>query len=185
MGTTVTPNWSLIKPDGDEKIQEDLPTFDGWATQNGENCDIIDGLFRKTEGTWTVTWTGNTSNPTIGAGGFTEGKYLWLGPRMLFGFFRLSTGGAGWLPGSGYYGINIPFPVAPQFDSVNDGMPIGKCYLHNANSSTDSTVLVVTYNPDTGGVYFSPPTGGTWTPSVPAAIEAGDTMAGYFMYPMS
>jgi hypothetical protein len=174
----------LIKPDLDEKIQEDLPTFPGWAEQNADNCDVIDGLFRKSEGTWTVNWTGSVSNPAVGAGGFTEGRYVWLTPHLIFGYYKINFGGAGLVAGSGVYGINLPVTPDPSLDSVGDGMPIGKGVYFDFSAVATTTNFVTVYNPDTGGVYFSPPTGGAISATSPFAAGQGDGISGYFWIPV-
>lgn len=184
MGTSVTPNRSLIKPDGDESIREDLPTFAGWADQNADNCDIIDGLFRKSESTWTPLLTGSGGNPTLGTGGFTEGKYVWLTPKMLFCYFRINFGNPGFVAGSGIYGMNTPLTPDASLDSVNDGIPIGKGYYHDSSAAATSTVFIVTYNPDTGTLYFSPPTGGAISATSPFVPAVSDSITGYFMLPV-
>lgn len=185
MGTTVTPNLGLIKPDGDEKIKEDLPTFPGWASQNEDNCDTIDSLFKATNTTYTVNWTGSGSNPVLGAGGFTEGKYIRLFPRMVVGHFRILTGGAGFTVGSGAYRLNLP--VAPDADllTFDDSFPIGKAVLLDVDTIANNTNLVVMYQISSGLAILRPPAGNFWSPTDPITLAQNDRLSGYFIYPTS
>src|SRR4051812_18444787 len=115
MGKTITSNLSLIKPDLNESIKQALPTFDGWASENGTNCDTIDSLFRHTTHTYTPVWTTDTGpNPTLGAGGFIEGKYIRLYPKMVIGYIRISVGGAGFAAGTGLYRLTPPCTLAAE-----------------------------------------------------------------------
>lgn len=103
---------------------------------------------------------------------------------MMFCFFRISFGAAGFATGSGIYGINTPVTPDVSLDSVGDGMPIGKGYYHDASAVATSTVFVVTYNPDTGGIYFTPPTNGAISATSPFVPAQGDSFVGYFMLPV-
>ncbi len=183
MGTTVTPNLALIKPDLDESIKEALPTFPGWAAQKGINMDKIDALFRHSTSTWVLNWTADGGNPTLGSGGFTEGKFVRLFPRLVLGFFRIQTGTTGFLTGTGVYRLNLPTAVAPEFDIVDDGIPIGKANFFDTSASATSDNFLCTYNPNSGNMYLTPPVGGAWSSTTPVVPAQGDRVAGFFMYP--
>jgi hypothetical protein len=185
MGTTVTTNLGLIKPDVDEKIQEDLPTFAGWAAQNEINCDKIDALFRHTDHSYVPTWTGSGGNPTLGAGGSVTGKYLRLFPAMVIGEFKINTGGAGFLAGSGTYSVSVPLAIAPELVTLNNSFPIGKAYLHDADSVANSTILTVMYSTSGNDMFFRPHTGAVWSNTAPFTLAQTDRVSGYFMYPTS
>lgn len=184
MGTTVTTNLGLIKPDGNEYIQEELPTFTGFATQNSDNCDKIDSLFRHTSHSYTPTWTGDSVNPTLGAGGLVEGKYLRLWPRMVFVFFRIFTGGAGFITGSTGYKLSMPpVAIAPELSAMNTEVVLGKAYLHDDSAAATSTLLVVEYEAGGANVINLRRDAGYWTNAAPFALAQQDRVSGYFMYP--
>jgi len=185
MGTTVTTNLALIKPDTSESIKEDLPTFDGWAAQNADNMDKIDSLFRsESSGTYTLTWGATTTPPTLGAGGFTEGKYIRLFPRMVVVFFRIFMGGVGAANGSGNYTLNLP-PVAidSSFSDFSDTLPIGKMIFQDNNAVLTSSIFTLVYHPVSGLLRARAAEGGTWASGYPIAPQQNDRYSGYFMYP--
>jgi hypothetical protein len=186
MGTTVTTNLGLIKPDGNESIQEELPTFPGWAAQNALNCDKIDSLFRHTTHNYTPTWTTDTgSNPTLGASGAIDGKYLRLWPRMVFAYFRIYTGGAGFLTGTGIYRLTLPVAMAPEIIAMNTESALGKAYLHDDSSAATSTVCVVMYNHANNVLEFRRSDGSYWNNTTPFTLAQQDRLSGYIMYPTS
>lgn len=183
MGTTVTPNLGLIKPDLDESIKEDLPAFVGWAAQNADNMDAIDALFRVTTGTYTLNWTADGGNPVLGTGGFVEGKVVRILPRLVLGYIKIFAGGTGFSAGSGIYRINLPTGIATELSSVNDGIPIGSVTFFDSSAASSSSVFLVTYNPTASNCYFTPPTGGAWSATSPVAMAQNDRISGFFMYP--
>lgn len=184
MGTTVTTNHGLIKPDGNEKVKEDLPFFNGWADQNADNCDVIDGLFRHSTHSYTPVWTADAGNPTFGAGSSISGKYVRLFPKLVYGQFKMLTGGAGFLPGTGLYEISLP-PVAfpPEFSTYNDSVPVGKAYLHDNSAVINCTVMVTMYNIATNKFFFRKDTGDAWRSTTPFTMDQQDRLSGYFMFP--
>ncbi len=185
MGTTITTNLGLIKPDGSESIKEALPTFPGWAAQNEDNCDIIDSLFRNSGLTWTPAWTGSTGNPTLGSGGTIEGKYLRVFPRMVVGFFRIFTGGAGFAAGSGTYRISVPATIASELDTFNDSLPIGKAAILDNDTVANCSNMLVMYSTAVDLITFRPSSGGVWSATSPFTLAQNDRVSGYFMYPTS
>lgn len=185
MGTTVTTNLGLIKPDEDESIKENLPTFAGWADQNADNCDVLDALFRTTEHNWTPTWTGTGSNPAVGTGGFVTGKYMRCFPRMVIGEFRIFMGTASFTVGSGSYNLSMPVAIASELDGFANEVPIGKAIYYDDSSVLDSHVLGVFYAPATDNIFLRPPIGGSWGAANPIVPAVNDRVCGYFMYPTS
>ncbi len=183
MGTTVTTNLQLIKPDINEKIKEDLPTWPGWADQNADNCDTIDALFRDDTNTYAGTWTALSVNPTLGSGGFVETKYWRLFPRMVVGHFRIFTGTAGFAAGTGLYKISVPFAVDPQLDGFNDSFVCGHAIMFDSDNVTTSQDMLVVYNVANDALYLRPSGGGSWNPTSPVTIAQSDRISGYFMYP--
>lgn len=183
MGTTATTNLGLIKPDLDESIKEDLPTFNGWAAQNAANMDKIDGLFRKTTATYTLNWTTSSTSPTLGATGFVEGKYVRLFPRLTAVFFRIFTGGAGFAQGTGQYRLNAPFQVDPAFASFLELAPIGKAIFYDASANATCSAFTVNYSPSSNLMFLRVARGDTWTNSNPVVLAQNDRISGYFLYP--
>jgi hypothetical protein len=184
MGTTVSSNLGLIKPDGSESIKEDLPTFAGWAAQNEINMDKIDALFRDDVTTsYTVNWNGSGGNPVLGAGGFTEGKYIRLLPRMVMVFFRIFTGAAGFTVGAGNYNINLPIQADPVFATFTDTCPMGKAIYYDVSAALTSSVFSMVYSVALNAMMFRPATGSVWSATVPVVPGQQDRVSGYFMYP--
>jgi len=145
--------------------------------------DKIDALFRATSATYTLNWTADTTNPTLGAGGFTEGKFIRLWPRMVIGFFRLNIGGAGALAGSGTYRFNLPTGVAPEMTLTDDVFPIGKAFFLDSSAAVSSSVFLASFRPSTNNFFLRTPGGGGWSDTVPVALGQNDKLSGYFMYP--
>lgn len=185
MGTTTTQNLSLIKPDALESIKEDLPSFPGWADQNADNCDTLDGLFRVTTHTYTPTWDTSGTNPTLGSGGFVEGKYIRMMPRMVLGFFRIYTGTTGFSAGTGLYRITKPVAVATELGGFNSEIAVGKASFHDASAVATSSAWTVMYSSSSGLLFLRLPVGDGWTVSSPVALGQGDRISGYFYYPTS
>lgn len=184
MGTTVSTNLGLIKPDLDESIKEDLPTFDGWAAQNAANMDMIDSIFRASNTTYTLNWTSGGTNPTLGAGGFTEGKYVRLFPRMTVVFFRIFNGGAGFAQGTGQYRINLPVAPDPGLGSgFSETIPIGKAIFYDISAALTCSVFTANLFHPGGYVVFRPSRGDTWNATTPVVPAQNDRMSGYLMYP--
>lgn len=184
MGTTVTPNLSLIKPDIDESIKATGP-FVGWAAQNTINMDIIDTLFRASTHTWTPTWTAASGGFTLGAGGFSEGKYLRIWPKMVIGHFRLFVGAAGFAPGTGLYKMTLPIQPNTEFTTFNQEVPIGKANLLDFDTVANCSLLIAMFDIATGQATLRSPGGNYFQPTNPITLAQNDRVSGYFMYPVS
>src|SRR3954464_2000207 len=163
MGTTVTSNLGLIKPDDDESIKAVVsPPSDGWVVQNAANMNVIDALFRASNGTYTLNLTA-TVNPTLGTSGFTEGKYTRLWPRMVFVFFRFYMGTAtGFLAGTGSYRINVPFTLDATMIAADPtrSLPIGRALFKDNSAAVTSSVLIPLYDCTNNNVAFGKANGG-------------------------
>lgn len=184
MSTTITTNLSLIKPDDDESIKANLPTFEGWASQNGKNQDVIDSLFRMSTATYTLNWTASGGNPTLGTGGFTEGKWVRVFPRMVFVYFRIYTGTTGFLTGTGTYRINLPFAYDASMATMDNDFPvIGRMAYADASATATSSTFIANYSQGVSTAIFKAPVGGVWNDTTPVVPAQGDRMSGYFMYP--
>lgn len=184
MGITVTTNLGLIKPDINESIKEDLPTFDGWATQNGANMDVLDALFRATTHTWTPSWTASV-NPTLGATGFVEGKYIRYFPRMVAGFFRIYTGGAGFAAGTGSYSLSVPVAIASELDTFQNELVVGKAAFYDDSAVATSSAFTVMYSTAGDTLFLRQPANDVWSATSPVVPAQQDRLSGYFMYPTS
>jgi hypothetical protein len=183
MGITVTTNLSLIKPDTFESIKANMPTFAGWAVQNGTNMDKIDALFRADYTTYGMTWTASSVNPTLGAGGFVEGKFLRLHPRMVVVHFRMNVGAAGATAGTGTYLFSLPTGVAPEFALTDGSTPMGKAYFLDSSAVVSASAFLVCYDSVSGKAFLRPSAGDLWTNLLPVALGQNDRVSGYFMYP--
>lgn len=183
MGTTVTSNLGLIKPDIAESIQQNLPTFNGWAAQSALNCDAIDALFRSNNNTYALTISTSGVAPTLGAGGFTEGKYIRLWPRMVLVYFRIFLGAAGLVVGSGEYRINLPFAFDPDVAASDGGgrlMPCGKCVFKDNSAVLTSSALLMSYSPIPARMVFGLSQGDVLDDTF---VGQNDRLSGYFTYP--
>lgn len=185
MGTTTTTNLNLIKPDILESIKEDLPSFPGWADQNADNCDTLDALFRATTHTYAPVWDASGTNPTLGSGGFVEGKYIRMMPRMVVGFFRIYTGTTGFSAGTGLYRLTAPVAAAAELDGFNSELPVGKAAFHDASSVATSSAFTVMYSSSSQKLFMRIPVGDGWTATAPVALGQSDRIQGYFYYPTS
>lgn len=184
MGTTGTFNLGLIKPDKDESIKENLPTFAGWAAQNAANCDKIDSLLRMESFTYTLNLTGASGDPIFGAGGFTEAKCYRIFPRMVIVYFRIYAGATFFTTGTGIYRLNMP-PSAPMDPAVaafgGESLPIGKAILRDDNNSATSCLFTCLYVAPY--VLMRATAGIVWTDAFPITFITSDRVTGYFMYP--
>jgi len=184
IGTTVTTHLGLIKPDVEESIRQDLPDFPGWASQNATNMDKVDGLLRAEGITYAPAWTGGSGNPVLGAGGSVNGNYIRIHPRMVFGYYRILTGGAGFATGAGLYQLSLPVAPDPvSLGTFQDSVPIGKAYLLDTDTVANATVLVAMYSPSLGTMFFRKHNGSVWSFNDPFTIAQNDRVSGYFSYP--
>jgi hypothetical protein len=182
VGTTVSSNIGLIKPDADESIREDLPTFPGWAAQNALNMDKIDSLFRATSHSYTPAWTASTLNPTLGAGGSITGKYIRLWPRMVLANFRIFTGGAGFATGTGSYRISLPTSVAAEL--VGE-LPVGKLIFMDASAVLTCSTFLMLFSSATNTLFGRATAATTWSTTGGVVPAQNDRFSGYALYPTS
>lgn len=187
MGTTLTPNLGLIVPDIDEKIQEDLPTYDGWATQNAANMDNIDRLFRFTNTTYVPTVTpvgGGTFTP--GTGGSIVGKYMRIAPTLVYGHVIINCGGAGFTAGTSDYRISIPpLAFATAFTTLQDTVPIGKGIFYDDSAALTSSVLGVYYHVGSNTFTCRTPAGAPFGATTPVTLAQLDRISFNFLYTTS
>lgn len=184
MGTTTTTNLALIKPDADDSIKATGP-FAGWCAQNASNCDTLDALFRVTTHSYSPTWHADTTNPTLGTGGFVEGKYIRLLPRLVIGHIRIFTGTTGFNPGVGLYQISTPVAIASELDGMQDSVPIGRGFIFSNAAVANATCNVVEYDTTDKIMFLRGHAGDYWRHNSPFTLGQNDRAAFYFMYPTS
>jgi hypothetical protein len=186
MGTDLTTNLALIKPDLEEKIKpQTSPFFAGWAVQNATNCDKIDAIFRSTTHTYTPGFTATTTNPTLGSGSVLAGKWVRLFPKLVLGFIRVDFGGAGFAAGSGIYELTIPTTIDSDWlASISiENIPFGRAYLRDNNSTLNSQASTVYWETTTSKLRIrNEPGGSAWGSANPFAAEQEDQCSLYFMY---
>ena len=189
MGTTVTPNLGLIKPDTAESIKQvAVPPSDGWALQNSVNCNKIDALFRAASNTISPAFAASGGGLTLGSGGFIQGKTTRVFPRMAVGNFIIDFGAAGLAAGTGFYKYSN---IDPSFDPIftggnfsnNGGIPVGKAVYYDSSSAATSNVFDCIYDLVNNWIFFRCPDGSLWGASNPVAIGQLDRLSGYIMYP--
>jgi hypothetical protein len=183
MGTTVTPNLSLIKPDRNESIKANLPTFAGWAVQQGLNADAIDAVFRNSSHSFTPVWTADVTNPTLGTGGFVQGKWLRLHPRMVLYYYQIFMGTTGFSAGSGFYQLTLPVAVATEMTTINDSTGIGKAHYFDSDAVATSTAFTAMYNQIGAQMFMKKPDGDAWRSTTPVTPGQSDRLTGYAIYP--
>lgn len=136
MGTTATPHVGLIKPDSDELMPN-------WVTQYEANLDKLDETYRipAVPESFTPEFTADTTNPTLGTGGYIEGRLWRIWPWLALVKVRMYAGTAGFAGGSGTWRIKIPDSLlaAPDPDQpvpiTGNKFPCGYGYLHDFTTS--------------------------------------------------
>lgn len=100
-----------------------------WTTVKAR-LNAIDGAWAD----WTPTLTGSTSNPSLGTGGVTWGRYKKIGKLVVaFGGFKFGTSASG---GSGTFTVSLPANAA--YSGVTAGLSmqsIGHAVYGRAGSS--------------------------------------------------
>lgn len=185
MGTTVTSNLGLIKPDLNESIKQALPTFQGWATQNQINSNKIDGLFRAAASTISLTFAASSGGWAAGAGGFTSSKVIRILPRMAICSFIVDMGNAGFTAGTGNYKLTGMNPtIDPIIDSTfGFAVPMGIATYYDSSAVVSCSVFGVEYDVTNKNMFFRCPDGTVWSNTNPVALGTLDRISGYFIYP--
>jgi hypothetical protein len=186
MGTTLTTHLSLIMPDADEKIEEDLPTYAGWATQNANNMNTIDSLFRFTTATYTPTVTpigGGTF--AVGTGGSITGKYMRVGPAMIYGQVIINCGTTGFTAGTSDYRISVPLAFASALTTLQDTVPVGKGVYYDQSAVATCMALTSFYHVSSGTFTLRTPAGAAVGATSPVTVAQQDRIGFNFLYPTS
>lgn len=185
MGTTVTTNLGLIKPDSSESIKQNLPSFAGWAAQNAINMDKIDPLFRADGITNGLTFSASGGGFTLGAGGFVTTKVMRFAPRMAMQQVVVACGGAGFAAGTGFYqltGFSPSIDPALNNFAASGGLPLGVAVFGDFSAILTSSVFSVIYNL-AGTIFFRLPDASIWNNTNPVVLAQNDRMSCYFTYP--
>lgn len=135
MGTTVTPNLGLIKPDGLEPIPN-------WPAQWGSNADALDNVLKVRKATYTPALTAVTTNPT----NFTaSGYFVRLWPNLVLVWVNIFME-SGYTRGSGNYEISLPVALHSAIPIVTStsGVAFGKAWLFDNSAQENSQTTVVT-----------------------------------------
>ena len=106
--------------------------------------------------TWTPVLAASTTNPTLGTGGSTSGRWGRI-QKIVTGFGKIQFGTAGTNAGSGFYTVSLP--TAAQAATVVT--PIGTVYLADGGVNVRVGVLIATATTactmrfDAGGLVFN------------------------------
>lgn len=147
------------------------------------NSDVRDPL-AALAGAWnsyTPTLTASSSNPTLGSGSTTTGRYTQVG-KAVEGYFNVTFGTSGTAAGSGDYRISVPASISSNYN----GQPIGRVAVFCGTSYgyfdliPSSTYMLMRYAQ-------AWPTGTltTVTHAAPAAWTTSNYMRGWFSYEAS
>lgn len=132
MSTLSTPNLGLIKPDKTEPIPN-------WPGQYEQNADTLDKVFRFGNPIdFTPEFKASTSDPTLGTGGYIQGKLIRLWPWLCIVKMRMYAGTAGFAGGSGSWHFTIPEDVMARMAT---GLPSGWPSSTSGNSCFGSALL--------------------------------------------
>jgi hypothetical protein len=126
--------------------------------------------------TYTPSWTGSGSNPTLG-NGTVSGKYIEIGDVVIGGFHF--TMGSTTTYGSGSYSMSLPVTASTTWPGLcivwaKDASAGGEIWSGLGYVFTTTTLLLVT-NEDTDNA-------ANWTPTVPIAFAQSDVLHGMFVY---
>jgi len=193
MGTTVTTNLALIKPDLNESIKQALPTFPGWAAQETANANKLDGLFRAQGITNAgVGFSAVGGGHTFGSGGGIFSKVIRIFPRMAINHFQIDMGTTGFAAGTGIYrvtGVGGPTAsVDPAFaanfaSGSNQGPAIGIATFYDSSAVATCSVFTVVYDIGNNVFVFRCPDGTLWSATNPVAAGQLDRLSAYCYYP--
>lgn len=193
MAVTFTPNIGLAKPDETELGKN-------WATAihlAQDNNNILKPKMDLVIQSYTPTFIGPTTNPSVGSGSIVGEYYEFMG--FIFGTFVIKCLDPGVAVGSGTgsYGISLPINADSTFHtlgaSLNDNPGaancVGEAYITDASaiatSGTAALDIIVT-----GGIQYFRPIPEAYTgktnrffgPTFPFSLATGDACSGSFLY---
>ena len=146
-------------------------------TANTNPGDILTAATLNTIGavweTYTPTWTGSTTNPSVGAG-FVEGKYCQLQTLIIVSGYVIP--GASWAAGSGTYRVSLPI------DAKGTNAPIGYASLFDASAGYIGYFGSATRQSATTAEFRIGNGVGLWSSSVPITLAQSDQMRFTLIY---
>ena len=190
MGTTSTPNLGLIKPDQAEDMTN-------WPSQFDQNADTLDKIFRFGNPIdFTPEFRGSVSDPSLGTGGYVQGKLIRLWPWVCIIKIRMFAGTSGFNAGSGGWRFFIPEDIMARMASgLPSGWPSGttgnSCFgsamLHDTSNASNSQTARVAASTLSSQLFFYLATEGTAagtsvTDAVPFAWASNDKLSLQAMY---
>jgi len=122
---------------------------------------------------YTPTWTGSTTNPSVGAG-FIEGRYCRIQTLVIVSGNVIP--GAGWLTGSGTYRVSLPV------NALSTNAPIGYATLLDASAAYVSYFGPAIRQSATTAEFRIGNGSGLWSPTVPITLAQSDQMRFTFIY---
>jgi len=122
---------------------------------------------------YTPTWTGSTSNPSVGAG-FIEGRYCRIQTLIIVSGHIIP--GAGWSAGSGTYRVSLPINARAT------NAPIGFAGLLDASASYVGYTGIATRVSATTVEFRIGNGASAWSPSVPIPLTQSDQMKFTLIY---
>jgi hypothetical protein len=151
MGTTLTTNLELIKPNvaGEPKKN--------WPAQWGTSADKLDTEVQAAKDRLTVIESSLTAyvpqllalitNPNIGSTGTAEGFWTRLNLNIIKVWIRFLFSGTGIDPGNGNYSVTLPFkPLADGLtsgNSLNAGQFLGQGYARDFSTAANNALFFV------------------------------------------
>lgn len=97
--------------------------------------------------TWTPVLTASTTNPTLGTGSASVGRYGRIN-KTVFGNVAINFGTSGALPGTGFYFVTVPITAQAS------GTLIGQGYIFDASTSLVRHVVALMDNTTRMGLWI-------------------------------
>lgn len=195
MAVNFTFNLNLAKPT-EAELARNLITGDELYADNNI---ILEEEMNKVLTPYTASLVATTANPNIGATGSAQGEYIEF-EGIIQGSFIITFSGAGVAPGTGEYGVRLPFPVEQTvFHSVGNALNatpggfhiIGEGFHYDASASATSgsfaidavTVGGISYARMLTEAFTAPvKTNRFVSANMPFTVADGDRLIGNFVY---
>jgi len=94
--------------------------------------------------TYTPALTASTTNPTLGPGSATFGRYRFLAEKYIRVQVRILFGTSGTNAGSGFYRISTPLTADGGNIELSNNIPIGSAWLFNTAIQKSGVVRLIT-----------------------------------------